>query len=312
MKRFIWIIIVLVFHGLTATAWAAEKFTILVIPKDNSVEFWHWIKEGAIKAGKDRNVKIIYRGPRTADDYDAQVSIIESGIEDNVDAIVIAPNHTSKATKVLERAISKGIKVILIDSDMELDGRTSFVASDSSNAGKDAARYLLSIVDKFDSVLVVRYKENNQSTMEREHSFIDEVKKRSQTNKIIVSDYTGANAGDIHNVCKMMLQKHQDVEAVFTSAEALTVNCLRVLNELDIAGYTKLVGFDYTDEIHKALDDKHIQGVVLQRPFKMGYLGVMAACDALEGKTVRPRIVVETVIVSKSDKVLDYISTLRQ
>ena len=49
---------------------------------------------------------------------------------------------------------------------------------------------------------------------------------------------------------------------------------LRVLEDNGWAGKVKFVGFDASDTLVKGLGDGHIDGLVLQDPVNMGYLGV--------------------------------------
>lgn len=49
----------------------------------------------------------------------------------------------------------------------------------------------------------------------------------------------------------------------------------------------KLVGFDMSPPLVQALKEGKIQGLVLQDPFRMGWLSVEAAAKALEGETVK-------------------------
>src|SRR5262249_52097256 len=64
------------------------------------------------------------------------------------------------------------------------------------------------------------------------------------------------------------------IDGIFTPNESTTLAMLRVLEDNGWAGKVKFVGFDASDTLVKGLADAHIDGLVLQDPVNMGYLGV--------------------------------------
>ncbi len=278
----------------------ADGPTVLVIPKGERVQYWKWVRKGAVQAGEERGVSIIFRGPRTSDDYRAQLGIIQQAIDDRVDAIVIAPSHSSISTDLLEKAHHQGIHVVIIDSASEFSEDVSFVATDNYRAGYDAAKFLLSLIDSNGKVLLLRYKKNNASTVAREKGMLKAFGEASGV-EIVDSGYIGVSIGKTYYRVSDIIKAHPDVEAVISPGEATTVGCLRALKDTGLAGIVKFVGFDYTSEVHAALKRGEIHGVVLQRPYDMGYLGVMAAADAIESKPVEKRITTSISIATKLD-----------
>jgi len=275
----------------------AEGPRILVIPKGVRVQHWKWVRQGAMQAGEERGAEVIFRGPRESDDYMAQLQIIKNGIEDGVDAMVIAPSHDTHAKDLLEVAAHKGIKVVIIDSDMEFEPRVSFVSSDNYQAGKRAGTYLFSLLPDGGSVILLRYMENNASTLAREQGFLDAVPPFPLSIRIIDAGYVGVSAGNGYYKTLELFREHPEAVAVFSPGEITTVGMLKAVKELGLAGKVVVVGFDYTKEIHESLATGLLQGAMIQIPYEMGYQGVMAACDAFEGKPVAKRIVTETVLV---------------
>jgi len=271
--------------------------TVLVVPMGIHVQYWQGVKEGALQAGHERDVEIMYRGPRLSDDHEAQVRIIKTGIHDGVDAIVLAPNHTSEVVPLLEEATRKGIKVVIIDSESDFTGYVSYVASDNYEAGRAGALHLLSLVEKESDILLLRYKDGLASTMAREKGFLDVVA-AAGSYTVVDAGYVGISVGGAYHKAYGELKNMPQIKGVFAAGEYTTLGALKALRELNIAGRVNLVGFDYTDEIHEALDEGVLDGTMVQSPYQMGYRGVMAACDALEGKPVKSRITTLTELVT--------------
>ena len=57
---------------------ASRKKVIGVVPKGTSHLFWVSVQAGALKAGQDFNVEILWNGPAQETEYDRQVQILDS------------------------------------------------------------------------------------------------------------------------------------------------------------------------------------------------------------------------------------------
>src|SRR5262245_20534219 len=82
--------------------------TIAVIPKGVSHSFWQTVKAGADAAGKELNVKIVWKGPAQETAYSEQINIVEDMINQRVDGIVLAPSHGNSLVPMVERAQRDG------------------------------------------------------------------------------------------------------------------------------------------------------------------------------------------------------------
>ena len=78
-------------------ALAAEpSYTIAVIPKGNTHEFWKSIHAGAVKAEQELGaqgikVNLFWKGPLREDDRDQQIQVVENFTSRQVSGIVLAP-----------------------------------------------------------------------------------------------------------------------------------------------------------------------------------------------------------------------------
>lgn len=273
----------------------AKEYTIGVIPKTMYKEYWGQIEAGAKKAASDLKVNIIYRGPNYGEDVTVQIKIAENFIERGVDAIVLAPADKEKFIPVVKKAVDKGIKVIIIDSDMSGNLYNCYVGSDNYKAGLKAGNEILKRVKDKKSILLLRLKKGNCSTDEREKGFIDAVKAGGGVIKY--SEYGGVTLGESSRKAETIL-KNNDVSGIFMSNGILTEGVIIALKKI---GKREIVsiGFDDGEDTKKAISDGYINGTMIQNPFKIGYVGVKSAVDVLNGVKVEKRIVIETDFVQK-------------
>ena len=264
---------------------------IAVIPKGTTHEFWKSIHAGANKAGSELGVEIVWKGPVREDDRDEQIKVVENFIASRIDAIVLAPLDDTALVPAATDATKEGIPVVIIDSDIQWKGRVSFVATDNFSGGVAAAKRLGALLNGKGKAIVLRYQEGSASTAERERGFLETLKAEFPGIELVSSNqYGGATTETAYKTSENLLVKFKEIDGVFCPNESTTFGMLRALQDAKRAGTVKFVGFDSSAKLVEALEKGELHGLVLQNPFRMGELGVRAAVDQLDGKTVEPRI----------------------
>ena len=117
-----------------------KRITIAVIPKGTTHEFWKSIHAGAIKASRELDVDIIWKGPLKEDDREEQIQVVETYISAKVDAIVLAPLDDRALVSPVHDAKSLNIPTIIVDSDLQGKYHESFIATDNYKGGVLAAK----------------------------------------------------------------------------------------------------------------------------------------------------------------------------
>lgn len=270
---------------------AAKKYRIAVIPKGMTHEFWKSIHAGAVQAARELDVEIIWKGSQKEDDRAQQITVVEDFISRGVDGIVLAPLDDRALTRPVADAVREGIPVVIIDSALQGGDYTSFVATDNYKGGVLGARRLGGLLGGKGRIFLVRYQEGSASTMERERGFLETVQKEFPGLTLLVQDqYAGATTETAYQLAENLLGRFPDVEGIFTPNESSTFGTLRAVQESGIAGKVRFVGFDSSPKLVEALRRGDIQGLVLQNPMKMGYLGVKYIVARLRGEAV-PKLV---------------------
>jgi ribose transport system substrate-binding protein len=293
------VLIALLAAGSAACGGGADdtgETTIAVIPKGTSHVFWQSIHAGAAKAAEELGVSIIWRGPLREDDRSAQISEVEGFITRGVDGIVLAPlDDTALAAPVADAARS-GIPVVIIDSALKGDGYVSFVATDNLEGGRLAGEGLASMLPDGGKVVMLRYQEGSASTNERESGFLEALGTRPDIEMLSANQYGGADVETAYDRSESMLSRFKApdgtlaVDGIFCPNESTTLAMLRVLQANGWAGKVRFVGFDASETLVQGLREGQIDGLVVQDPVKMGYLGVATLVQHLRGEAVEPRI----------------------
>jgi ribose transport system substrate-binding protein len=270
--------------------------TIAVIPKGTTHVFWQSIHAGAEKAAQELGVSIIWRGPLREDDRSSQISEVAGFVTRGVAGIVLAPLDDSALAPPVADAKRAGIPVVVIDSGLKGNDYVSFVATDNRKGGQAAGEHLAKLLHDAGKVVLLRYAEGSESTMQREQGFLDAIGAHTGVQVLSSNQYGGADVEGAYKKSEALLSRFKkadgglDVDGIFTPNESTTLAMLRVLQDNGWAGKVKFVGFDASDTLVKGLADGHLDGLVLQDPVNMGYLGVKTIVSHIKGESVSPRI----------------------
>ena len=281
-----------------STATAADKtYTVAVIPKGTTHEFWQAIHAGTIKAQRElaeKGVKVepIWKGPLREDDRDQQIQVVENFMARRVSGIVLAPLDSQALVKPVANAVAAGVPVVVMDSDLKSDKHLSFVATDNYKGGELCAERLGTLLGGKGKVLLLRYQEGSNSTEQREKGFLDKMKSAYPGITIVSSDqYAGATRETAKRTSENLLNRFgSDLSGIFTANESSTVGMLLALQDIAKAGKIKFVGFDASQTLLDAMRAHQLDGVAVQNPMKMGYLAVKTMVAHLKGQPVEKRI----------------------
>ncbi|GAC1651276.1 MAG: substrate-binding domain-containing protein [Gemmatimonadaceae bacterium] len=287
---------------------STSALTIAVIPKGTTHEFWKSIHAGAVRAAREMSlpgapVDIIWKGPLREDDREQQVQVVEGFLSQGVSGIVLAPLDNRALVRPVEDARRAGVPTVIIDSGLESSEIVSFVATDNRKGGALAADRLGQLLGGKGKVLLLRYQEGSASTEEREAGFLDAMHAHYPDMRVISSDqHAGPTRETAKRASENLLNRHgQDLQGIFTPNESSTIGMLLALQDIGRAGAIKFVGFDSSPMLVTAIRAGQLDGMVLQHPMRMGYLGVKTMVEHLRGAPVEKRIDTGVMLVTRQN-----------
>ena len=275
---------------------APGDVTIAVIPKGTSHVFWQSVHAGANQAARELGVQVIWRGPIREDDRDSQISEVEGFISRGVSGIVLAPLDEAALVTPVAEAARRRIPVVIIDSGLKGSGYVSFVATDNEKGGALGGERLAEALHGTGKVVLLRYTEGSDSTAKREQGFLHAMAAHQAIQVVSANQYGGADVEGAYKKAEALLStfKASDgslgIDGIFCPNESTSFAMLRVLHDNGWAGKVRFVGFDASDNLVKGLQDGAIDGLVVQDPVRMGYLGVKTIVAHIKGEPVEKRI----------------------
>jgi ribose transport system substrate-binding protein len=259
---------------------SVSRMTIAVIPKGTTHEFWKSIHAGAVKAARELDVEIIWKGPLKEDDREAQISVMENFVTRNVSGIVLAPLDEKALVVPVRNASRAGIPVVIIDSGLLGEDYISFVATDNKLGGRLAGERMAELLNGTGKVVLLRYQEGSASTTLREAGFLEVMAENPGIEVVSSNQYAGATTETAYQISENLIAPYRisdtklDIDGIFCVNESSTFGMLRALQDANLAGKIYFIGFDSSPKLVEALESGDIDALVIQNPFKMGYLGV--------------------------------------
>jgi ribose transport system substrate-binding protein len=274
---------VLVCLALLAACNRDTRKRIAVIPKGQAHLFWQSVHAGAVAAGRETGVDIIWNGPPSETDFTGQLQITDSMITQRVDAICLAPIDRTAMVSVVERAHRENIPVVIFDSPVDTPDFVAQVATDNYAAGVMAASRMGKILNGKGKIAEVAVQPGAASTMAREQGFEDTINKNFPEIEIVDKRYGWADRAKSLTIAENMLTAHSDLDAMFASNESSAVGAAQAIKGR--GSKVKLVGFDWSPGLLDDLQSGLIDSLVAQDPFRMGHDAVVAAVEKLKGGT---------------------------
>jgi ribose transport system substrate-binding protein len=178
------------------------------------------------------------------------------------------------------------------------------VATDNYKGGQLAGEEMGRLLGGKGNVILLRYAVGSASTEAREAGFLEVLKTKYPSLKLISSDqHAGATREMAYQTSQNLLNRFgREVNGVFCPCEPPTIAMTKALRDIGLAGgKVKMIGFDAGSQSVVDLKNGDVQALVVQNPMLMGYLGVTTAVKHLRGEKVEKRIDTGVVLVTREN-----------
>ncbi len=271
MKKFLVIFMILTF--LVSIGVFATTIRIGVIGKAAEA-YWYQVNQGAQAAAKALGIKVDFFAPQT-ENIPMQISTFQTYVAEGFSGIAIAPSAPGAIVPYIHKAISMGIPVVTIDTDSASSDRYIYIGTDNYAAGYIGGKEMVKLLNGKGNVVIITGSLVASNSLERIKGFEDALK---GTNVKVLT----------------LLNDKEDVAKAFSLAQSAIVTYGKKLNAfygvyyedgpaealaLKSAGMkpgqVKVVCFDMGPDTLKYTREGYIQASTVQKPFFMGYLGVV-------------------------------------
>ncbi len=286
------------------------KIKMIYIAKviDEANDFWTQLLEGAYMAAMEYEVDLEVVAADKEDNYKAQNKLIEWAITQKPEVILLSPSSYTETIPAAEKIIEAGICLILIDSAMGKQLEESKIATDNIKAGFMEGEYLKSFIKEDSKIVIIGHVKGTSTAIERERGLRQALGEDEE--KIVDVAFCDSEYEKAEQIMETMFAKHKDIDLVAGLNEYSAVGAARAVKKAGLSSQVRVVGFDSSLEEIRLLEEGVLQGIVVQKPFKMGYLGVKTGVMAFQGDKVPENIDSGFELITKDNMYAENIEEL--
>ena len=293
-KRKKWMSICLVvclIGGIGGAAWYRQRkleerrLSLVYIPKveDSTNDFWKALILGTKMAAKEYNADIEIKAPNEENDIERQNELLKEAISEEPDAILFSPSSFTESNDLLKEAKEKGIRISFIDSYTEEKVQDLTVATDNLEAGEKLGKFAATLLGPDDQIAIVAHVKGVSTAVEREEGFRKGLGDLAQN--IVEVVYCDSQYEKSRKLTQELMEKYPNLKMVAGMNEYSSVGAARAVKAAGAKDRIQVVGVDSSQEAVQLMENGVFKGLVVQKAFKMGYIGVKETILMLRGKS---------------------------
>jgi ribose transport system substrate-binding protein len=267
------------------------------------VDFFFVLQNAAKKWDKGhKDATVIFAQGKSATDDAGEIAAIQDMVAKGVKGIAITP--TSQAvTKELDKAIKKGVKVVLMDNDIPgWKRKASVVATNNYKGGLLAGKYLATKLEAGDTLGILEGVPGVPALDDRVKGMLAGLGAVRSQIKIVAQLATDCAQDKGLTAAQDILTRQSSITAIYAACGPPALGAVQVLkNAGKKPGDVILVGFDaLPDEVAQVKGGWETASVA-QFPAKIGLLGIDTLYKAVKGKKVPKNVDTGTALVTKAN-----------
>lgn len=251
-----------------------NKHYVAVIVKSTSSNFWKSVYAGASAAATEYNLTITFQGPTSEEDYTTQNMLIEQAVKDGAEVIVFSATDYNANAEAINNAAAMGVKIVVIDSDVNSSQVSCRIGTDNYKAGEMAGEAALQCEEGTMNIGIVNFDKNSANGQQREQGFRDVVEQGRPKATIIDSINVYSVTEDAKAGTLLMLEQHPEINVIATFNEWTSLGVGYAIEEKKASEDTVVIAFDNNVVSVGMLETGEVDALIVQNPYAMGYLGI--------------------------------------
>jgi len=284
-------LVVCLIGGIGGAAWYRQKkieerrMSLVYIPKveDSTNDFWKTLILGTKMAAKEYNADIEIKAPAEENDIERQNELLKEAISEEPDAILFSPSSFTESNDLLKEAKEKGIRISFIDSYTEEKVQDLTVATDNLEAGEKLGKFAATLLGPDDQIAIVAHVKGVSTAVEREEGFRKGLGDLAKN--IVEVVYCDSQYEKSRKLTQELMEKYPNLKMVAGMNEYSSVGAARAVKAAGAKDRIQVVGVDSSQEAVQLMENGVFKGLVVQKAFKMGYIGVKETILMLRGKS---------------------------
>ena len=281
----------------------AKSYELAFVNSNTSDPYFVSMACGVQAEAKRLGATVQVQGPATASpDATKQLAVLNAVIARKPDAILFDAADPKAFTAPLKQAARDGIKVLFLNqAPADRTMGSGFIVTDDRYGGQLAAEETIRLTDETGPVMSLGFN-TVKALKDRQDGFTETIKAQAPQMEYVGNFFDPTNAADKDvGLVSAQLTKHDDLSAVYGLYSAPAERAILAIRNAGKTGKVKVISFDPTPRLVKALSAGALDAFVVQKPEEIGRMGVKQVVDVLNGGSAPDVTQVEPLLVTEEN-----------
>lgn len=259
--------------------------------------FYEEITRLTEEAAIPERVRLVVKAPE-AINLEQQIHMMETLIQQKVDAIAISPIDSSALASVINKAVQAGIPVICFESDVKDSKRSAFIGTDNVDAGVQMGKIIKQMMKNKGMLLVESGVQRMELHQERLQGLLGYLRDETRIQVLEVRHNDGDSDKALADL-EAMIDAHPHFDALVSVDLISSSTSVLVWKAKGLSRYA--VAFNMTPEMKESLSNGQITSVLSQNEESWGKLLIGHLLQAARGEPVPPFTDTGKIVIHSSD-----------
>lgn len=292
---FIALIAAAAIFGYRATS-EGPPLTIAFVTADQT-EYWDRVIDGAEAAAEEFGITLrVDQASGQLQDQNARLTALSSAA---IDGLAVSPVDASRQANLL-RDLGRNARIVTVDSDSPLSGRTCFIGADNYFSGRLCGEIVKEALPEGGNILIVTGPLDKANGRQRREGLIDELlgRERMPERELDPTDtpLTGTNftipmtvvdpldPAAATQIVTEALQSGEKYDAVVGLYGYHAGSIAQAVEAAALENPPKVIGFDALPSTLDLVENGKVHAVIAQDQFNYGFHSVRVLVEDLRGK----------------------------
>ncbi|MCL6603582.1 MAG: substrate-binding domain-containing protein [Paenibacillus sp.] len=248
--------------------------TYVMVTFQIGIDYWKSVLKGFEDGAEELNVTVEYHGS-TQHNANEQMTVLEQVIAKKPAGIAISAVNSKLLTATINKAVEKGIPVVLFDSGAPNSKAYSFLGTDNYNAGIEAARKMAELTGSVGNIAIVTTPDQHNH-QERTDGFLDTINSEFPMMEVVaVQDGRGDQVYS-RQAAEKILTEYPGLAGIFATESNGGIGVAEAVQAHKSKGLPpQIISFDTDKGTLDLVKDGAISATMAQGTWNMGYWSLM-------------------------------------
>lgn len=245
------------------------------------------------------DIEAIYRQA----DYNSQTQVkqIRELLGQDIELLIVCPYESQPLTPIIDEAYHKGIKVVIVDRNINSESYNSYIGADNWQVGNFAGIYAARHLNNKGNIIEITGLQTSTPAREREKGFSDAIKKNPGivVRKIINGDWL---EGSVEKQLPPLIDTLKNVQLIFAHNDVMARTAAKICKEAGL-DHIKIIGVDALPGTGLNLVEDHTLLASVLYPTG-GSEAIRIADKLLRNENVARKNILETIVVDSTNAIM--------